>query len=717
MRRPAKRRPYLRRLLATTLPAALLMASASGTAQADITIGRGMNSYGLPGAVDTPTAEMLPDATIGATLSFSHTARRNTLFFQALPRLNVALRYAKLDKFDDYHDQGYIWDRSLDLRYQLLDQTDGWRPSVAIGLQDFLGTGIYSGEYIVATKDVTPTIRATVGLGWGRLAGKPRPVEYGDEGGKPNVDTWFRGGAKPFASVAWQANDRMRLVAEYSNDSYELEVAEGQDAPDGHINLGLNYRLGENYELGLYTIGSKKVGAQFTLMLNPKTAPFPSGLEGAPAPVRPRPAPAADPDGWSGHWAADPSAQPAIQQALANALLKDGQRLESMRLGPDRAEVRIRNLRYLQQAEAVGRTARLMTRALPPSVETLVITSVESGMPASSVTLRRSDVERLENTSSDKIAAAAQIGEADLSRDGWQATPGMFPRFTWQAKPYFMAGLFDASDSAKYEIGGELNASYEMAPGILFEGAIRQRVAGTMGERSGKCRAQVPDDQPCPTTSDVVVRSDSWQYNGQTSPTIPYLTAAWYARPANDFYSRVTIGLLEPMYGGASGEILWKPVDSRLALGAEVNRVKKRSPEQRFGFEDYEVTTGFVSAYYDFGGGFTGQLDVGKYLAGDVGATVSLDREFANGWKLGAFVTKTDMPAEQFGEGSFDKGIRLSIPMGWLTGQPSDAVASNELHSLTRDGGAQVRVRGRLYERVNDSHQGKLYEGWGKFWR
>ena len=86
--------------------------------------------------------------------------------------------------------------------------------------------------------------------------------------------------------------------------------------------------------------------------------------------------------------------------------------LESMALAPTRAEVRLRNQRYINQAEAVGRTARLMTRALPPSVETLVITSTSDGMPTSSVTLRRSDVERLENTEAGQIAAASTLSDA-----------------------------------------------------------------------------------------------------------------------------------------------------------------------------------------------------------------------------------------------------------------------------------------------------------------
>ena len=126
---------------------------------------------------------------------------------------------------------------------------------------------------------------------------------------------------------------------------------------------------------------------------------------------------------------------------------------------------------------------------------------------------------------------------------------------------------------------------------------------------------------------------------------------------------------------------------------------------------------GHVSAYYEFPQGFTAQLDVGKYLAGDKGATLSVTREFANGWRVGAFATKTDLSAEEFGEGSFDKGVTLSIPLGWASGQPSRERVQTTLRSLSRDGGAQLNVNGRLYDRVRDSHSVKLYEGWGRFWR
>ena len=49
-----------------------------------------------------------------------------------------------------------------------------WQENVkhrrTVGFRDFLGTGVYSGEYLVATKTVQD-FKFSAGLGWGRLAG------------------------------------------------------------------------------------------------------------------------------------------------------------------------------------------------------------------------------------------------------------------------------------------------------------------------------------------------------------------------------------------------------------------------------------------------------------------------------------------------------------------------------------------------------------------
>lgn len=736
----ARPSPLTRRLLATALPVAVALVPAS-SGLADPMIAAVTNRYGLPGVIDTPTAEMMPDATLGAVLSYAEVGNTVGLSFQILPRATVVLRYGKFDSTEE--SRGYVRDRSFDLRLSLLDESEGgWRPAVAVGLQDMIGTGFYASEYIVATKTLSPRLRVSGGLGWGRLASSggigslidDRGAPDEEEGGTLNTDQWFRGEAAPFVNVQWKATDKLTLLAEYSGDDYACETGDAEncarsawlsdDEPlSNNINLGLSYQAGRNYQVGAYVLGGTHFGIQASMTLNPRQAPYPSGLEKGPAPVRPRPAVAADPEGWAGTWAADPTAQPAIQKALGDALAKEGQTLQSMVLTGNRAEVRIRNNRYMQQAEAVGRTVRLMTRALPPSVETLVVTSVEDGMPTSSLTFRRADVERLENTEVSHIANAAVMTDAEPRPAGLVQSPGIAPRFQWSIRPSLSTGLFDPDEPLRYEVGATATATYEILPGLTLNGTLRQRLFGNAdqdapGNLTVDEYLSLTDEEIAEGNNGVYrVRSDSRMYSGNDKPRVPTLTLNWNARPTSTVYTRVTVGLLENMYGGVSTEVLWKPVNSRLALGAEVNRVRKRDYTDAFEFLDYEVTTGHVSAYYEFGGGFVGQLDVGRYLAGDDGATVTVTREFASGWSVGAYATKTNLSAEEFGEGSFDKGITIRVPLSFAVGTPSKRTVGGTISSLNRDGGQRVKVDGRLYDAVRDSHSTRMYDGWGRFWR
>jgi hypothetical protein len=172
------------------------------------------------------------------------------------------------------------------------------------------------------------------------------------------------------------------------------------------------------------------------------------------------------------------------------------------------------------------------------------------------------------------------------------------------------------------------------------------------------------------------------------------------------------------MHGGVSSELLWKPVDSRFALGAELNYTAQRDFEQLFGLQDYDVVTGHLSGYYSFANGFHAQVDVGRYLAGDWGASFSLDREFDNGWRVGAYFTLTDVPFDEFGEGSFDKGIRVTVPHDFFLGTASRSKVATTLQSLRRDGGARLEVDGRLYDIVRDGHAaGRMGDTFGRFWR
>jgi hypothetical protein len=144
--------------------------------------------------------------------------------------------------------------------------------------------------------------------------------------------------------------------------------------------------------------------------------------------------------------------------------------------------------------------------------------------------------------------------------------------------------------------------------------------------------------------------------------------------------------------------VAYRPFASRLAFGAEVNALKQRSFQQDFSFRDYNVVSGHATTYWDTGwNDVQVKLIAGRYLAKDIGVTLDFSRVFKNGVTVGAFATKTNVSAAEFGEGSFDKGVYLSVPFDVMLTRSSTSTANVLWKPLTRDGGAILSRIDRLY--------------------
>ncbi len=683
-----------------------------------------LNFYGLPGAIDMPSAEMMPDGQGALSLGYFAGIGRLTAAFQLFPWMTTSFRYTGLKNLDRYGFDTY-WDRSFDVRVRLLKEGT-YRPELTVGLQDFAGTGFYSGEYVVATKgfDVpalgqsrrSGRIKVSAGLGWGRLGSygsigssgeRPAYDETDSEGGELGFDQWFRGPYAPFGLIEWRVNDKWGVKAEYSSDAYVNETTAPSNLFErkSSFNFGVEYQASERWRLGGYYLYGDKLGFSAQLQFNPKYPATKTSVP-APQPITPRPARAAAPDAWSTSWSSSTEVKAAYRTALAEPLAANGLVLESLTLTPTQAVLRYKNARYGAAANGVGRAARVMAQVLPASVETFVLVPVTNGMSLSAVTLRRSDLEALEFApeATAGLRAVAGLGEAPLGRDP-AALPaeGLYPDFSWSLGPYFEPGYFDPSVPFRLDVGAQLSATYRPAPGWVASGTLRYKIAGDLD--GGR-----PSNSVLPH-----VRTDQNLY-AQYDFTMNNLFGARYWRPGTNLYARLTGGYLESMYGGLSGEVLWAPVTNPLSLGLEVNAVKQRAFDQGFGFQDYEVMTGHATAYMELGRGYLATVSAGRYLAGDVGATFSFNRVFANGWEVGAFFTKTDVSAEEFGEGSFDKGISFRIPLNWFLGKPTRNGLGTVIRPIQRDGGQMVSVPGRLYGQVRDSHARALDDTWARVW-
>ncbi|MEH6831121.1 MAG: YjbH domain-containing protein [Sulfitobacter sp.] len=680
-----------------------------------------LNFYGATGLIDMPSGEAMADGQLAVGVSNFGGQTRTTLTFQATPRIQASFRYvgiqdANFGGFETYRD------RSFDVRF-LLNRESRYLPAVSVGLQDFAGTGIYAGEFVAATKNfsggrIPGTVKATVGLGWGRLGssgsigtpfGSDRPAfDTQDTGGELSVDQWFRGEVAPFAGLEWQVNDKWGLKAEYSSDTYEVETDLGVLDRKSRFNFGAEYQVSDGIRVGGYYLYGSEVGVNLQVQFNPKR-PVAQQRIPAPRPYFIRPSRREIPEAYDLAWAAsEAEASVTVRDALLPLLEAEGLTLVGVHSTGSTTEVRYRNDRYGATAVSVGRVARVLARLLPDSVETFRIVPVVNDLAQSAIVLRRSDLEALEfaPNSSDVLLAVAGITSVAPSLPNSAAlNEDLFPVFNWSLGPYLAQRYFDPDEPIRIDGGAELNLSYQPAPGWKIAGRLQHRLTGNIEDGENNNSSVLPH-----------VRTDGIRYAQARDTSISnlYVSRQWKAGP--DLYARVTAGYLEKMFGGVSAEMLWKPVGSRLALGVEANYVKQRAFEKILGFQDYSVATGHASAYYEFNNGFTGQLDVGRYLAGDVGATVSLEREFKNGWRVGGFFTLTDVSAEDFGEGSFDKGITLTVPIDWLIGKPDQRTASTTLRPLTRDGGARLNVPERLYEQVRSGHRDAIVGNWSGVW-
>ena len=795
------------------------------------------NLFGITGNIDTPSAHVQPDGQLTLSTGYFGGFLRTTLSAQIFPGLEAAFRYSALEDVAGLaSNPSTLFDRSFDIKLQLSEETERW-PAIAIGLQDFLGTGVYSSEYVVASKSFDAGglgfFSISAGAGWGRFAdrsGVPNPLRGLSDrfatrsadvgfGGEVSIGQFFRGRSIGFfGGVEWQTPiDGLRAKVEYSPDQFVPETSGGRNADLDiavPINAGLEYRLSEGIEIGAYYLYGSEVGLRLSISGNPYSPLSDVDGENPTEPVLPRQplangaqiaglgdvrsllgeeptranfndprlrsvvvhtrlgtvrwaeaevdtnisagcpedlAAAIDaeygvidvvtfrrdegavictvalrPAGQHAvrltsrvhaeypiDWHKDEEQRKSIVEALVEALEPDSISLRGIELAPRRVALYIQNRRFFSSARAVGRTTRALTRTMPASVEAFEITLVEgASLPISTIILQRSQIEDQAEQPDAAISTLATAKIVDAEPAVWEELmlPGVteaFPRFSWFVGPSTPANLFDPDQPARFDLALDFGATVELLPGLSATGIVSKRIIGQLDDIERSSNSLVENR----------VRSEIAQYLAEGDPALLRLSVDYVTKLNESVYGRVSAGLLERMFAGVSSEVLWKPTKQTWGLGLEVNYVAQRDFDTRFSLQDYRVATGHASFYWDTDfHGVSLQVDAGRYLAGDWGGTFAMSRRFANGWQLGGFFTLTTIPFDEFGEGSFDKGIILSIPFNWIAPIDTRRIYPIVLRPLTRDGGQRLDVGNRLYGAAEVADDARLRSTWEEFW-
>ena len=120
----------------------------------------------------------------------------------------------------------------------------------------------------------------------------------------------------------------------------------------------------------------------------------------------------------------------------------------------------------------------------------------------------------------------------------------------------------------------------------------------------------------------------------------------------------------------------------------------------------------FNVAYYHPHSNILAKWSYGSDLARDQGYTLDLSRRMPSGWQAGIWFSQTNVSAELFGEGSFDKGFYIHAPLNIFSKSYTKNLQGISLRSMTRDGGQKLELRNRLIDSFYGSSFNEINENW-----
>jgi hypothetical protein len=656
------------------------------------------NDWGMLGLLQTPTARFESAGEVRFNYSRIYPYKRYNVFLQPFDWFEAGFRYTdivnRLYGPAELSGNQTLKDKSIDFRLRLSEET-AWWPQVALGMIDFGGTGLFSSEFLVASKR-WGALDVSLGIGWGNLgsSGNIRNpwLWLGDgfatrgagksTGGSPNVDAFFRGPAALFGGLQYHTPwDPWILKVEYDGNDYQSEPQNNHQSQSTPINLGVVYRPHPALDLTLGVERGSDLMLGFTLHTSVARLHAPKLAD----PPTPRVLPTA------------PTQEPLWAATAIDASAMSGWGVQKITQSDSVLHLHLESASGAHWPDRVERIVAVMHRDAPATIDTFVLIFQEQGVVLSEQRILRADWVRQNTRPAEGPGQTPSIlptppapVEASTASTLWERPPG---RFGYAIVPSWQQNIGGPDGFLLFRAGVLFPLRLKLAEDLSLSGAISLNLLDNFDNFKYTGPSNLPR-----------VRTYMREYMTESRANLSHLQLTHFGQWGTNQYYSVYGGYLESMYAGIGGEWLYRPWQAPWAIGVDINRVQQRDFNQGFGFDDvgtqtgYQVTTGHVTGYWDTGWKSTHvRLSAGRYLAGDTGATLDISRTFSNGVSMGAWATGTNVSAEQFGEGSFDKGMYLRIPFDVMTTSRSGNAANLVYSPLTRDGGARLNRSFPLY--------------------
>ena len=600
--------------------------------------------------------------------------------------------------------RGHYLDKGFNVKFIYRSKKNNI-PNIAIGLDDFAGTGFFTREYVVATK-IQNNVKYSLGIGWGKLAGnnsfknplsglstsllkRPLTSDNYNLGGSLSYDQWFRGDASIFGGLEWRIPNinGFSLKLEFDPFNYlDFSARNRSDAvyeirkKNKDLNFGLSYALNKHLTIDASYIKGNTFNISFNMGItfNDSLATKPVFK---PTMVKQN---------------TIKKEKKIFYEELLFNLNNNNLFLQTSTLHKngnlDLAISTADHRNAIRSSSYAAHISKEVADLNEIDLSLINVAHVNAGIELNNITYIARHLSYDNNVPIElKIRnSILDSGNTNEFLDAEFKPSINFPVIFSSISPSIVSHI---GNPEKFYFGG-INLQYISE--VQFN---RNLLLST--ELSLPLYDNFQDTISGPGSAMTHVRSDLVQYLKEDDLNIKRLQLDYIWTPHKDIYAKISGGIFEPMFGGFGGELLYKPFDKNYNIGLELFYVNQRSFDQRFNFQDYETVTGHITFGYQFAAGIETNLSFGRYLAKDDGYTFDIGRRTKHGFKAGVYFTRTDVSAELFGEGSFDKGFYFQIPLDLFNNEYKGNYSTFKLSPLTRDGGAKLihdkDLRGLIY--------------------
>ncbi len=683
-------------------------------------------AYGGVGLIQHPTARFHEDGEFLFGVSTDLPYNRLFSKMQFFPWLEAVVRYSE-GTYSPYNPGSkQTWkDKGLDLKVKLLEESDKI-PALAIGIIDLGGTGTFSSEYLVASKKIN-NFDLTLGLGWGLYSGEAQisnPIgvffdsyntrggRSGGKGGTLNLNKYFTGDkVSVFGGIEYFTPiENLSLKIEYDSTNYwrplgcknpkdfddhcegsvprKVKLFEEDSelfSVDSRINYAFNYRLNigesDRVDLSLGVNRGNTIYASASIHTNlnyvPKTR-FVIPKEQLNTPyLKPF-------NELNSEW------KDYLSNLIMWQLANEGFITDSLIFNGDEMQAIVRQGRFRKAINAIDLASRVLANNSPTNINKISIINIDDGVQTYKASVdRRTLVDAVLNgpLTEDKVT----FNEPDILQNEYKVIENdyLYPKFYWSIKPHALGTLQHQIKFYFYQIEALLNTRYQFSREL----SLNTDVGIDILNNYDKYVWHIPDGKL------HHVRQDRRKYLTEGQSGLRRMSLDYIKDITGNIKARMSLGYLEWMYGGVGGEILYLSDSRHWGVGFDAYWVKQRDFDQKFGFQDYDAFTGFMTVYYDlpfYDLRLKGK--VGRFLGQDKGVNLDLSRRFKNGARIGGIVSLTNCDPGCVGEGAFNKWIYFSLPMdSFFSNSQSRGRANYAWSPLTKDAGTQVE-NGSLYE-------------------